>query len=165
MLGVVAGLVVFSFALAGCSSGNPASVAKTTTSTTPPSSTTSLPATGTKVALGTNNPAVGDCTTKTSEAATAVGYVVLNVTAQSFRADIHLQKGEPNTKYGVFMQQFPGSCPHNQFNGGMLTTSSTGSASFVATVPRVAGATTFFVQLVNGVINSEYTSDHVSGVS
>jgi hypothetical protein len=115
--------------------------------------------------LGTNNPAEGDCTTNTTEAATTVGYVVLKVTASSFQADIHLQTGKPNTTFGVFMQQVPGSCPQEQFNGGTFTTGSTGSGNVTATVPRVAGATTFFVQLVNGAINVEYTSDRISGVS
>jgi uncharacterized protein (UPF0333 family) len=116
---------------------------------------------GTKVDLGTNNPNAGDCTTNTSEASTSVGYVVLNITASSFQADVHLQTGEPNTNFGVFMQQVPGSCPQEQANGGTLTTDSTGSGSVVVTVPRVAGATTFFVQLVNGTINVEYTSDRI----
>jgi hypothetical protein len=114
--------------------------------------------------LGTNNPAEGDCTTNTAEAATTVGYVVLKVTASSFQADIHLQSGKPKTTFGVFMQQVPGSCPQEQFNGGTFITGSTGSGNVTATVPRVAGATTFFVQLVNGAINVEYTSDRISGV-
>jgi hypothetical protein len=52
-----------------------------------------------------------------------------------------------------------------QSNGGTLTTNSKGGATFVATVPRADGATTFFVQLVNEAIPSEYTSDRISNVS
>jgi hypothetical protein len=63
------------------------------------------------------------------------------------------------------MQQVPGSCPQMQSNGGTLTTNSKGGATFVATVPRADGATTFFVQLVNEAIPSEYTSDRISNVS
>lgn len=133
-----------------------------TTSSTSSTSTTTTPVPGTKLALGTNNPAVGDCTTDMSENASAVGYVTLNVTSSSFVADIHLESGLPNTTYGVFMQQVPGSCPQVQFNGGTFTTDSKGAGTFVATVPRVAGATTFFVQLVNGAIPSEYTSNRIS---
>jgi len=76
--------------------------------------------------LGTNNPVRGDCTTNTSEVATSVGFVVLNVTAGSFQAEIQLQVGSANTTYGVFMQQVPGSCPQPVANAGMLTTNSTG---------------------------------------
>jgi hypothetical protein len=63
----------------------------------PTSTTTTTPAQGTKLALGTNNPATGDCATNTSEKATAVGYVTLTVTSSSFVADIHLQSGKPKT--------------------------------------------------------------------
>jgi hypothetical protein len=130
------------------------------------SSTTSVPATGETVALGTNNPAQGDCTTNTSEAATAVGNVVLNVTASSFRAEIQLQGGSPNTTYGVFMQQVPGSCPQPGANAGTLTTDSTGHGDASTTVARVSSATTFYVQLVpNGVGAPEYTSDRISAAS
>jgi len=183
----MAALLASTFTLAGCGSSKSPSAARatstsSTTSTRPTSSTSThtlatggsvppssasstVPATGTKLTLGTNNPAQGDCITNTSETATSVGYVVLKVTASSFQADIHLQRGEPSTTFGVFMQQVPGSCPQEQFNGGTFTTGSTGSGHVVATVPRVAGATTFFVQLVNGAVNVEYTSDRTSGVS
>jgi hypothetical protein len=127
--------------------------------------TTTVPAAGTKVALGTNNPTTGDCTTNTSEKATAVGYVTLTVTSSAFTANIHIQSGKPNTVYDVFLQQVPGSCPQLQSNGGTLKTNSKGGATFVATVPRIVGATTFFVQLVNGEMPSEYTSDRISSVS
>ena len=122
--------------------------------------------TGETVALGTNNPAQGDCTTNTSEAATAVGNVVLNVTASSFRAEIQLQGGSPNTTYGVFMQQVPGSCPQPGANAGTLTTDSTGHGYASTTVARVSSATTFYVQLVpNGAGAPEYTSDRISAAS
>jgi hypothetical protein len=130
------------------------------------SSTTLVPATGKTVALGTNNPAQGDCTTNTSEAATAVGNVVLTVSASSFRAEIQLQRGSPNTTYGVFMQQVPGSCPQPSANAGTLTTDSTGRGHASTTVARMSSATTFYVQLVpTGVGPPEYTSDRISGVS
>lgn len=186
-LGVILALVAPTFTLAGCGSSRSPSAtratsASSTTSTLPAASTsarsratgrsvpptspsTTVPATGTRLAVGTNNPAEGDCTTNTSEATTSVGYVVLTVTASSFQAHIHLQTGKPNTTFGVFMQQVPGSCPQEQFNGGEFTTGSTGSGDFEATVPRVAVATTFFIQLVNGAINLEYTSDRISGVT
>ncbi len=83
--GVMVALVAL--ALAGCGSSRSPSAATTTSShstrSTPltTSTTTTVPATGTKLALGTNNPAEGDCTTNTTEAATTVGYVVLKVTA------------------------------------------------------------------------------------
>jgi hypothetical protein len=116
--------------------------------------------------LGTTNPAQGDCTTNTSEAATSVGFVVLNVTPSSFQAEIQVQSGPPNTTYGVFMQQVPGSCPQLAANGGSLVTDSTGRGQASATVPRVAGATTFFVQLVPaGTGPPEYTSDRISAAS
>lgn len=114
------------------------------------------------LALGKNNPAVGDCTTDTSEASSAVGYVTLSVTPTAFEADVHLQSGQPRTQYGLFMQQVPGSCPQPEFNGGTVTTNAEGAATFVASVPRVPGATTFFVQVVNGTIPSEFTSDRLS---
>jgi len=127
---------------------------------------TPSPATSTKVTLGTTNPAQGDCTTNTSEAATSVGFVVLNVTPSSFQAEIQVQSGPPNTTYGVFMQQVPGSCPQLAANGGSLVTDSTGRGQASATVPRVAGATTFFVQLVPaGTGPPEYTSDRISAAS
>jgi hypothetical protein len=116
--------------------------------------------------LGTNSPAAGDCTTNTSEAATSVGFVVLKLTPSSFRAEIRLQAGAPNTTYGVFMQQVPGSCPQNAPNGGTFTTGSTGRGHASAAVPRVPGATTFFVQLVSaGSGPAQFTSDRISGVS
>lgn len=130
-----------------------------------PASTTTLPSNGAGLALGTDNPVPGDCVTNTVENATAVGFVTLTFTSSSFVADIHLQSGMPNTVYGVFMQQVPGSCPQMKFNGGTLTTNSKGGANFVATVPRVAGASTFFVQLVSESANSEYTSNRISSVS
>ena len=128
-----------------------------------PTSTTTMPSVrGTRVALGTINPSSYDCTTNTKEKGTEVGYVTLGVSSASFSADIHLQTGQPDTLYGVFMQQSPGSCPQVQANGGSFTSESQGRATFVSTMPRVAGATTFFVQLVNGTVPSEYTSDRVS---
>jgi hypothetical protein len=137
--------------LAACSGGP-------TATTTPSSTSTSV-----KVALGTNNPTQGDCTTNTSEAATSVGFVVLDVTPSSFQAEILVQSGPPSTTYGVFLQQVPGSCPQSAANGGMLTTNSTGGGQASASVPRVAGATTFFVQLVSvGSGPPEFTSDRIS---
>ncbi len=132
------------------------------TATTPsPSMSTS-----TKVALGTINPAQGDCTTNASEAATSVGSVVLDLTPSSFQAEIQVQTGAPNTTYEVFMQQVPGSCPQLAANGGTLITNSTGRGQASTTVPRVAGATTFFVQLVPaGSGPPEYTSDRISAAS
>jgi hypothetical protein len=142
----------------------PTTVSSPSTSATPTAST--VPGGGYKEALGTNNPAAGDCTTNTSEAATSVGFVVLKVTASSFQAEIQLQKGVPNTTYGVFMQQVPGSCPQNAANGGTLTTGSTGRGEVSAVVARVPGATTFFVQLVStGSGPAQFTSDRISGVS
>ena len=130
------------------------------------STSTSVPATGKRVALGTNNPAQGDCTTNTSEAATSVGFVVLSVTASSFRAEIQLQAGSPNTTYAVLMQQVPGSCPQTSDNGGTLTTDSTGRGHASTSVPRVPGATTFFLQLLPaGSGAPQYTSDRVSAGS
>ena len=158
-LRMTTGLALCGLVLAGCGSSH-----KPSTTTTHPSTSTSMAAHGTRLALGTNNPAVGDCTTNTSEKSTSVGYVTLTVTSSSVVADIHLQSGTPNTTYGVFMQQVPGSCPQEQSNGGSLTTNSKGRATYVATVPRVAGATTFFVQLVNGA-TATYTSDRLSKVS
>jgi hypothetical protein len=131
-----------------------------------PTAATPSPSTSTKVALGTNNPAQGDCTTNTSEAATSVGSVVLALTPGSFQAVIQLQAGSPNTTYEVFMQQVPGSCPQPAANGGTLTTGSTGSGQASTTVARMTGATTFFVQLVPaGSGPSEYTSDRISAAS
>ena len=130
------------------------------------STSTSVPATGKRVALGTNNPAQGDCTTNTSEAATSVGFVVLSVTASSFRAEIQLQAGSPNTTYAVLMQQVPGSCPQTSDNGGTLTTDSTGRGHASTSVPRVPGATAFFLQLLPaGSGAPQYTSDRVSAGS
>ncbi|HXZ83841.1 MAG TPA: hypothetical protein VED84_08960 [Acidimicrobiales bacterium] len=98
-----------------------------------------------------------------SEAATAVGFVVLRLTASSFRADIELQAGPPKTKFVVLMQEVPGLCPLNRANGGTLTTNATGHGHAFATVPRVKGAKTFFVQLLPaGTSGSQYTSDRIS---
>jgi hypothetical protein len=132
------------------------------TSVSPPSAT----GTGDRVALGANNPAQGDCTTNTSETATSVGFVVLTLTPSSFEADVQLQSGFPNTTYGVFMQQVPGSCPQSAANGGTLTTDSTGRGQASTEVARVPSATTFYVQLVPaGVGPPDYTSDRVAATS
>lgn len=137
----------------------------TTSARSATTTTTAVPVSGSTLTLGTNNPAAGDCTTNTNEKGAAVGYVTLTVTSSTFVADIHLQSGKPDTVYGVFMQQVPGSCPQLKFNGGTLKTNSKGAATKVVTVPRIAGASTFFVQLVNGEIASEYTSDRITNVS
>ncbi len=161
--------------LPACSSSpktkTPSTSTSTSTSVSPPSSpatstAVTVPGGGYKEALGTNSPAVGDCTTNTSEAATSVGFVVLKLTPSRFRAEIQLQAGAPNTTYGVFMQQVPGSCPQNAPNGGTFTTGSTGRGHASAAVPRVPGATTFFVQLVStGSGPAQFTSDRISDVS
>jgi hypothetical protein len=118
------------------------------------------------VALGTNNPSQGDCTTNTSEAATSVGFVLLDVTPSSFQAEIQVQAGPRNTTYGVFMQQVPGSCPQPAANGGTLITDSSGHGQASTTVARVPGATTFYVQLVpNGSGAPDYTSDRISAAA
>jgi len=92
--------------------------------------------------------------------------VVLDLTPSSFQAEIQVQTGAPNTTYEVFMQQVPGSCPQLAANGGTLITNSTGRGQASTTVPRVAGATTFFVQLVPaGSGPPEYTSDRISAAS
>jgi hypothetical protein len=130
--------------------------------TTLPTAST-VPGTSNTVALGANNPAQGDCTTNTSEAATSVGSVVLLLTPSSFQAEIQLQSGFPNMTYGVFMQQVPGSCPQPAANAGTLTTDSTGRGHASTTVARVPGATTFYVQLVpDGSAPPTYTSDRIS---
>jgi hypothetical protein len=130
------------------------------------STSTSVPATGKTVALGTNNPVQGDCTTNANEAATSVGSVVLNVTASSFQAEIQLQKGSPNTTYAVLMQQVPGSCPQTSDNGGTLSTDSAGRGQASTSVPRVVGATSFFLQLLPaGSGAPQFTSDRVSAGS
>ena len=129
----------------------------------PTSTRLAIPGTGEKEALGTNNPLPGDCTSNTSEAATAVGFVMLSVTTSAFRAEIQVQSGSPSATYTVFMQQVPGSCPQQTANGGTLTTDATGRGQAVATVPRVPGATTFFAQLVPaGSGPATYTSDRIS---
>lgn len=116
-----------------------------------------------KVALGGNNPSPGDCTTSSTEKVKAVGSVTLILTASSFKAEIQLQHGLPKTSFGVYMQQVPGSCPQSLANGGTLTANAAGSGSVTATVPRVHGATSFFVQLVTGAGQAAtYTSTHVS---
>jgi len=175
-LAVVFTVVIVALAfVSGCSSSPkaaPPSTSTTTSSTStssmPPSSTTSttLPPSGSDVALGTNNPAQGDCTTNLSEAATSVGSVALTVTSGTFRADIQLQKGTPDTTYDVFMQQVPGSCPQQTANGGTLTTDSTGNGHASASVARVPGATIFFVQLVPPESGpAQYTSDRIADAS
>ncbi len=94
-----------------------------------------------------------------------MGFVVLYVTASSFQANIELQGGSPDTSYGVFLQQVPGSCPQEAANGGTLSTGSAGRGHVLATVPRVPSATTFFVQLVpSGSGPAEVTSDRISVV-
>jgi hypothetical protein len=116
--------------------------------------------------VGKNNPAQGDCTTNSSEAATSVGSVLLIVTPSSFEAEIQLRAGYPNTTYAVLLQQVPGSCPQSAANGGTLTTDSSGRGHASTTVPRVLSASTFFVQLAPvGSGAPSYTSDRISGVS
>jgi hypothetical protein len=89
--------------------------------------------------------------------------VVLDVTPSSFQAKIQVQAGPRNATYGVFMQQVPGSCPQSTANGGTLITDSSGRGQASTTVPRVAGATTFYVQLVpNGAGPPDCTSDRIS---
>ncbi|HXZ99584.1 MAG TPA: hypothetical protein VEK76_04470 [Candidatus Binatia bacterium] len=91
---------------------------------------------------------------------------MLTLTSSSFQAQIQLTKGFPNTAYGVFMQQVPGSCPQQAVNGGTLTTDSNGRAQVSTTVPRVSGANIFFVQLVpTGSGPPDYTSDRISAAS
>ena len=149
---VAAVLVAVLISMSACSSSQATSA-----------SASAAPSTGTTVALGTNNPGQGDCTTDTSEAATAVGSAVLRVTTSSFEADIQLQSGFPNAAFGVFMQQVPGSCPQPAANAGTLTTDSTGHGHVSTSVARVAGATTFYVQLVPGGAGAPtYTSDRIS---
>jgi hypothetical protein len=101
-----------------------------------------------KVPLGGNNPAPGDCTTPSHERVAAVGHVTLILTATRFEAQIALEHGLPKTSFGVYMQQVPGSCPQSQANGGTLTSNAAGRGSVVPSVPRVRGATAFFVELV-----------------
>jgi len=126
----------------------------------------STPSAGDRMALGTDNPAEGDCTTNTSETSSSVGYVVIDLTSSSFQAQIQVQSGSPSTTYGIFMQQVPGSCPQESANGGTLTTDASGHGQASASVPRVAGASTFFVQLVStGSGPAEYTSDRLTSGS
>jgi len=153
--------------VSACSSSpkatTPPSSTSTSTSASAPPPSTSTPSTGKTVALGTNNPAQGDCTTDTGESATAVGSVVLTVTTSSFQAEVELRTGSPNTTYAVFLQQVPGSCPQNSANGGTLSTDAQGRGTASATVARVPGATTFFVQLVPAAAGpADYTSDRIS---
>ncbi len=154
--------------LPACSSPSPSASPPTTSSTSlsttsSTSLSTTVPGGSHKEALGANSPAQGDCTTNLSEAATSVGYVVLKLTSGSFQAEIQLQKGDPNTTYGVFMQQVPGSCPQYAANGGTFTTNSAGRGQVSATVARVPGAATFFVQLVPpGGGPAQFTSDRIS---
>jgi len=116
-----------------------------------------------KVALGGNNPSPGDCTTASTEQVKAVGHVTLILTATTFKAEIQLQHGLPKTSFGIYVQQVPGSCPQSVANGGMLTSNPAGSGSATATVRRVRGATSFFVQLVTAAGQAAtYTSAHVS---
>jgi len=127
---------------------------------------TASPTGSTRVVLGTNNPSQGDCTTNVEESATSVGYALLTVTPSSFEAQVELQSGPPNTTYAVFLQQVPGSCPQQAANGGTLVTNATGHGQVTTSVPRVAGATTFFVQLVPaGSGPPDYTSDRISAGS
>jgi Cu/Zn superoxide dismutase len=117
--------------------------------------------TTTKVALGDVNPAQGDCATNTKEKGPAVGYVVIKLTASSFEAKIVLKGGTPGA-YGVFMQQVPGSCPQGGANGGVLKTNAAGDGQVSATVPRVSGARSFFVQLVPGGSGpAQFTSNRI----
>jgi hypothetical protein len=119
------------------------------------------PGSSTKVALGNVNPAQGDCATNTKEKGPAVGYVVIKLTASSFEAKIVLKAGTPGA-YGVFMQQVPGSCPQGGANGGVLKTNAAGHGQASATVPRVAGAKSFFVQLVPGGSGpAQFTSNRI----
>ena len=126
-------------------------------------SASAVPSNAQTVALGTNNPEQGDCTTNLSEAATSVGSVALSLTPDSFGVEIQLQAGFPNMTYGVFMQQVPGSCPQPAANAGSLTIDATGHGHASASVSRVPGATTFYVQLVPGGAGApSYTSDRIS---
>ena len=116
---------------------------------------------GTKAALGNVNPAQGDCATNTEEKGPAVGYVVIKLTASSFEARIVLKDGTPDA-YGIFMQQVPGSCPQGGANGGVLKTNAAGHGQASATVRRVAGAKSFFVQLVPGGSGpAQFTSNRI----
>jgi hypothetical protein len=116
-----------------------------------------------KVALGGNNPSPGDCTTNSKEKVKAVGSVALIVTSNTFKAEIRLEHGLPKTTFEIYMQQVPGSCPQSLANGGTLISSAAGGGMATATVPRVRGATTFFVQLVTSAGQAPtYTSDRVS---
>jgi hypothetical protein len=88
---------------------------------------------------------------------------VLTVTASSFQAQIQLAKGSPSTTYAVLMQQVPGSCPQTSDNGGTLTTDSAGRGQASTSVPRVPGATTFFLQLLpSGAGTPQFTSDRLT---
>jgi hypothetical protein len=77
-----------------------------------------------------------------------------------------LRAGTPHTTYAVLLQQVPGSCPQLSDNSGTLSTNSTGRGQASATVPRVPGAITFFVQLLPaGSGAPSYTSGRMSDVS
>jgi len=148
---IAAVLSVMAAFTAACSSGPGTAAA---TATVAPSITT--------VALGTANPAPGDCTTNTSEAASSVGSVEIQLTPDSFAAVIQLQTGTASTTYGVFLQQVPGACPQLAANAGSLTTDATGHGRASASVPRKSGATVFFVQLVpRGSGPGQFTSDRL----
>jgi hypothetical protein len=97
------------FALARSMSLNAKTTSTSTTTPVPlPPTTSTVPGGGYKETLGTNSPAVGDCTTNASAAATSGGFVVQEMTASSFLVEIQLRAGAPNTTHGVMMQQVPG---------------------------------------------------------
>ena len=144
--------------LSACGGSSNAPTATSPASASPTASTVSY-----QVALGTNNPVQGDCTTNTPETAAPVGSVTLLLSPNAFEAEVSLQKGAPSTTYSLFLQQVPGSCPQPEANGGSLTTNASGSGQASSTIQRVPGATTFFVQLVpTGSGPPEYTSGRLS---
>jgi len=80
------------------------------------------------------------------------GFVVMNTNARGdLIVQVSVKRAEPNTTYDIWVNQDPGACPlASATSVGALTTNRMGNGNAHLVVPRVAGATHFWVSVTGG---------------
>jgi hypothetical protein len=80
----------------------------------------------------------------------AFGFVVLNTNGNGgLSAQVSVKGGTPNSTYDIWVNQDPGTCPLGVATApGALTTNGQGNGNAHVTLPRVAGATNFWISAV-----------------
>ena len=80
------------------------------------------------------------------------GFVVMNTNARGdLIVQVSVKRAEPNTTYDIWVNQDPGACPLAAATlVGALTTNRMGNGNAHLVVPRVAGATNFWVSVTGG---------------